>query len=64
MIQRHHFKSCHFQHYIIFLILFFLVLLCFRDVDGFIEYLEKTIQFFTGLENIPEEGGDDGFVPI
>lgn len=35
----------------------------FRDIDVFIEKLEATIQFFTGLEASNNEGSD-GFVPF
>ena len=34
-----------------------------RDVDCFIEHLENTIKFFTGLQN-ESEGQDDDFVPF
>ncbi len=36
-----------------------------RDVDRFIEHLENTIAFFTGLEKqSPEDQKDDDFVPF
>mmetsp|Transcript_22596 Transcript_22596/g.39672 ORF Transcript_22596/g.39672 Transcript_22596/m.39672 type:complete len:526 (+) Transcript_22596:48-1625(+) len=36
-----------------------------EDVDYFIEHLEKTIQFFSGLQNSEDgDGSDDGFVPF
>jgi hypothetical protein len=37
-----------------------------REVDFFVDQLEKTIQFFAGLENETDgaSGGDDGFVPF
>lgn len=36
-----------------------------REVDYFIEKLDSTIKFFTGLESSSDEGnGDDDFVPF
>jgi len=35
-----------------------------NDVDSFIEHLENTIAFFTGLENKSDEKSDDHFVPF
>jgi hypothetical protein len=36
----------------------------FRDVDYFIEQLEKTIQFFSGISAEGSAGSDDEFVPF
>lgn len=35
-----------------------------RDVDAFIEHLENTIAFFTGLQDESEDKADDDFVPF
>ena len=34
------------------------------DIDCFIEHLETTIAFFTGLQNQSEDKVDDDFVPF
>jgi len=41
----------------------YFVFLRLSDVDCFIEHLENTIKFFTGLQN-QSEGEDDDFVPF
>ena len=54
-------SSCCLQH--LLLACSFILSDYLRDVDFFIEHLEKTIQFFTGLQNQSEEADGD-FVPF